>query len=45
MSSNFCMLFIQITTVALSLVVTCLGLSSQIYKNHQRRSVEGLSLF
>ena len=39
------MIFIQIITVALSLIVTCLGLSSQIYKNYKRKSTEGLSLF
>lgn len=38
------MLWIKITTVVLSLLVTGLGLTAQVRKNHARRSVEGLSL-
>ncbi|HCC05635.1 TPA: hypothetical protein DEP58_05060 [Patescibacteria group bacterium] len=34
-----------IITVALSLVVTGLGLTTQVRKNHTRKSMEGLSLF
>ncbi|OGE79065.1 MAG: hypothetical protein A2751_04295 [Candidatus Doudnabacteria bacterium RIFCSPHIGHO2_01_FULL_46_14] len=36
---------IKIFTVILSLVVTGLGLSSQVYKNYIRKSMEGLSFF
>ena len=36
---------IGIITVALSLVVTGLGLSSQVQKNRKRKSMEGLSFF
>ncbi|MFA7193853.1 MAG: SemiSWEET family transporter [Candidatus Paceibacterota bacterium] len=36
---------IGIITVILSLVVTGLGLSSQVKKNKQRKSMEGLSFF
>jgi uncharacterized protein with PQ loop repeat len=36
---------IGIITVILSLVVTGLGLSSQVKKNRQRKSMEGLSFF
>ena len=39
------MTFIKILTVVLSLMVTGLGLSSQVRKNFQRKSVEGLSFF
>jgi uncharacterized protein with PQ loop repeat len=39
------MIWIKITTVVLSLLVTGFGLSAQVRKNHSRRSVEGLSLF
>ena len=39
------MLLIKITTVILSLVVTGLGLSSQVVKNKKRRSTDGLSFF
>ena len=39
------MIWIKITTVVLSLLVTGLGLTSQVRKNHTRRSVEGLSMF
>jgi len=39
------MLWIKILTVVLSLVVTGLGLSSQVRKNYERKSVEGLSVF
>lgn len=34
-----------ICTVVLSLLVTGFGLSSQVYKNYQRRSMEGLSFY
>lgn len=37
--------FIKIITVILSLVVTGLGLTAQVRKNHTRRSMEGLSFF
>jgi len=36
---------IGMITVALSLVVTGLGLSSQVRKNAKRKSMEGLSFF
>lgn len=36
---------IGIITVALSLVVTGLGLSSQVRKNSKRKEMEGLSFF
>ncbi|MCB9814644.1 hypothetical protein H6784_04480 [Candidatus Nomurabacteria bacterium] len=39
------MLTIKIFTIILSLAVTGLGLTSQSYKNYQRKSVEGLSVF
>ena len=39
------MITIKIATVLLSLVVTGLGLTSQVRKNYQRKSVEGLSSF
>jgi len=39
------MLWIKIITVVLSLLVTGLGLTAQVRKNHARRSVEGLSMF
>jgi uncharacterized protein with PQ loop repeat len=39
------MLIIKITTVILSLVVTGLGLTSQVVKNKHRKSTEGLSVF
>lgn len=39
------MLWIKITTVILSLLVTGLGLTSQARKNYSRKSVEGLSSF
>jgi uncharacterized protein with PQ loop repeat len=39
------MVTIKIVTVILSLIVTGLGLTSQVYKNFKRKSVEGLSLF
>jgi uncharacterized protein with PQ loop repeat len=38
------MIWIKITTVVLSLLVTGFGLFAQVRKNHSRRSVEGLSL-
>jgi uncharacterized protein with PQ loop repeat len=34
---------IKLLTVLLSLIVTGLGLTSQVYKNYSRKSVEGLS--
>lgn len=37
--------FIGIVTVALSLIVTGLGLTSQVRKNNRRKSMEGLSFF
>jgi uncharacterized protein with PQ loop repeat len=37
--------FIKITTVVLSLIVTGLGLTSQVRKNYSRKSLEGLSFF
>lgn len=39
------MIAIKIITIVLSLVVTGLGLSSQVYKNYKRKSLEGLSFF
>jgi len=39
------MAIIKIFTVALSLIVTGLGLTSQVRKNFKRKSVEGLSVF
>lgn len=39
------MLTFKILTVGLSLAVTGLGLTAQVRKNYQRKSVEGLSLF
>lgn len=39
------MTIIKIITVALSLIVTGLGLTSQVRKNYLRKSVEGLSVF
>jgi len=39
------MTVLGITTTTLSLVVTGLGLTSQVRKNNQRKSVEGLSFF
>ena len=39
------MLWIKITTVVLSLIVTGLGLTSQVRKNYVRKSTEGLSQF
>ena len=36
---------LKIITVVLSLVVTGLGLTSQVKKNFKRKSVEGLSFF
>ena len=36
---------IKIITVILSLIVTGLGLTSQVKKNHKRKSMEGLSFF
>lgn len=36
---------IKIITIGLSLVVTGLGLTSQVRKNYLRKSMEGLSLF
>lgn len=39
------MLWIKIATVVLSLLVTGLGLTSQVRKNYSRKSVEGLSAF
>ena len=36
---------IKIITVVLSLIVTGLGLTSQVRKNYQRKSMEGLSFF
>ena len=38
-------MIIKIITVTLSLIVTGLGLTSQVRKNHIRKSMEGLSLF
>lgn len=38
-------MLISIITVVLSLTVTGLGLASQVKKNFQRKSVEGLSVF
>lgn len=38
-------MLIKVITVALSLIVTGLGLASQVRKNHARKSVEGLSFF
>lgn len=39
------MVTIKIITVVLSLIVTCLGLMSQVRKNYIRKSTEGLSSF
>ena len=39
------MLLIKISTVVLSLIVTGLGLTSQVRKNRIRKSTEGLSFF
>ena len=39
------MLTIKVITVALSLLVTCVGLTAQVRKNHARKSVDGLSPF
>lgn len=39
------MIWIKITTVVLSLLVTGFGLASQVRKNKARKSVEGLSKF
>lgn len=39
------MTLIKIITVILSLIVTGLGLTSQVKKNYKRKSVEGLSFF
>ena len=39
------MAIIKIITVVLSLIVTGLGLTSQVRKNYLRKSVEGLSAF
>ncbi len=39
------MSLIGITTIALSLAVTGIGLTSQVRKNHARRSMDGLSFF
>lgn len=36
---------IKILTVILSLIVTGLGLTSQVIKNYLRKSMEGLSFF
>lgn len=36
---------IGIITIILSLIVTGLGLTSQVRKNHNRKSMEGLSFF
>lgn len=36
---------IKIITVILSLVVTGMGLTAQVYKNYLRKSIEGLSFF
>jgi uncharacterized protein with PQ loop repeat len=36
---------IKIVTVILSLIVTGLGLTSQVRKNYLRKSMEGLSFF
>ncbi len=36
---------IKIITVILSLIVTGLGLTSQVRKNYKRKSMEGLSMF
>ena len=36
---------IKIVTVILSLIVTGLGLTSQVKKNYKRKSMEGLSFF
>lgn len=37
--------WLKIMTIALSLVVTGLGLTSQVRKNAKRKSMEGLSFF
>jgi uncharacterized protein with PQ loop repeat len=34
-----------IITIVISLIVTGLGLTAQVRKNHKRKSMEGLSLF
>ncbi len=39
------MLTLKIFTVFLSLIVTGLGLTSQVLKNRKRKSTEGLSFF
>lgn len=39
------MLFLKLATVILSLIVTGLGLTSQVRKNHERKTTEGLSFF
>lgn len=39
------MLVLKIVTVGLSLLVTCIGLTTQVRKNYQRKSTEGLSFF
>lgn len=39
------MTYIKIITVLLSLIVTGLGLTSQVRKNFSRKSMEGLSFF
>lgn len=39
------MLTIKIITVVLSLLVTCIGLTTQARKNYIRKSVDGLSYF
>jgi len=39
------MVLIKIITVVLSLLVTGLGLTSQVRKNFHRKSIEGLSFF
>ena len=36
---------IKIITVILSLIVTGMGLTAQVYKNYLRKSTEGLSAF
>lgn len=39
------MLTVKIITVVLSLIVTGLGLTSQVFKNYKGKSTEGLSFF
>lgn len=39
------MIWFKVATVVLSLVVTGLGLTSQVLKNKKRRSTDGLSRF